>query len=155
MLAVIDDPTDLPRTRPAAAALDLLEAASRFRGRVEGALAPLGLSYARYRLLKELRDGKDPCVGTRAPGQRDVPRRSDVRQLLGALERDGMVRRARPDDVDRSTAGVALTALGAAALRWGGFRLEAVVDEFGAAFEAHDAARLEALLTRLEPAPRS
>ena len=115
----------------------------KLRRRVDAALADVGLSLARHRLLAMVGD-HGPCRLTDIASHFAFAPRS-VTEAVDALERDGLVMRV-PDPHDRRAKRVSLTETGQDALRVAGARRQAVVE---AAFEELDEAQrgqLQALL---------
>lgn len=88
----------------------LLEVALGLRGRLEEALQTVGLSAAKYQVLKQLAEGGEPlALGELAAGQRCAA--SNITQLVDRLEADGLVRRV-DEPTDRRSKRAELTTLG-------------------------------------------
>jgi len=119
-----------------------LRTASRFYGRVESALSPIGLSYAQYRLLERLggtgNDGRgaDPSWSGRAVSEAD--------ESLRALEREGLVQTHAA--ADGGAPQVELTPWGESRLLVASERLRGVVAEFTGALGESEAVGLHRLL---------
>src|SRR5213080_1838140 len=105
-------PRKRSRRAPAADVLvfSLLGAAGAVEARLEAAVSPLGLSLAKLGLLRLLAEAKQPLpLSALAQHQRCV--RSNITQIVGRLEKDGLVRR-RADAADRRSVRAALTPAG-------------------------------------------
>src|SRR5256714_5579722 len=109
---MIDRPRKLSRRARAADVLvcALRGAAGAVEARLEAAVSPLGLSLAKLGLLRLLAEAKQPLpLSELAQHQRCV--RSNITQIVGRLEKDGLVRR-RADADDRRSVRAALTPAG-------------------------------------------
>jgi MarR family transcriptional regulator, organic hydroperoxide resistance regulator len=113
----------------------VLEAANVVAGRLEDALATVGLSMAKYGVLAELADTDDPlALGELAEMQSCV--RSNMTQIVDRLEREGLVRRV-DDPADRRIVRAELTPAGEERQREGARQVKRVEREFlGALSEA-------------------
>lgn len=132
---------------PGAVLFSLLEAAHRVQLRLDDALAAVGLSLAKYRVLSELaRAGGPPMLSELAAGQGCV--RSNMTQLVDRLEADGLVRRVS-DPADRRAVRAALTPLGEERQAAGTRRLEKVQAEIAASLSEADRAALGRALSVL------
>jgi DNA-binding MarR family transcriptional regulator len=122
-------------TRPEKAAdrvmSSLLEVARAVGQRLEDALTSVGLSTAKYGVLKQLVEaGRPLALGELAEFQCCV--RSNMTQLVDRLEADGLVRRV-DDPADRRVVRAELTALGHQRQREGARQANRVEEEFAAA----------------------
>src|SRR3989442_9362547 len=101
-----------PRRPPAPDVLvfALLGAAGAVEARLEAAVSPLGLSLAKLGLLRLLAEAKRPLPAPEL-GQHQRCVRSNITQIVGRLEKDGLVRR-RADADDRRSVRAALTPAG-------------------------------------------
>jgi DNA-binding MarR family transcriptional regulator len=125
----------------------LLEAAHALEGRLEGALGALGLSGAKYSLLRQLARADQPLTLTElAAGQCCV--RSNITQLVDRLEADGLVRRV-DDLADRRSIRAALTAEGREKQLAGAAVVERVQAEVAALVPDRDRAALIRVLSAL------
>lgn len=88
----------------------LLALASSVEGRVDGALAEVGLSLAKVGVLRHLAESDDPLPLSRLSGMCGCVK-SNITQLVDRLEADGLVARV-PDPDDRRSVRAVLTPLG-------------------------------------------
>ena len=88
----------------------LLEAGRAQFARLEEALKPVGLSAAKYRVLAQLAEAKEP-VPLRQLAEEQACVASNVTTLVDRLEADGLVRRI-DDRSDRRSKRAELTRLG-------------------------------------------
>lgn len=121
-----------------------VHAARQLEARLEGDLAAVGLSLARYGILEQLADAPDPlALGELAERLSCV--RSNVTQLVDRLEAEGLVRRVA-DPADRRLVRAELTTAGRERQLAGAERLRRLQAAFGAALAEPDRAALERLL---------
>jgi DNA-binding MarR family transcriptional regulator len=124
-----------------------LDVADRLYERLAMALARVGLSYAKYEVLKHLRDAPEPVtLGALAEGQRCA--RSNITQLIDRLESEGLVRRV-DDPVDRRAIRAELTEEGSVLLEEGATQIDLVRAEFAASFTARERQELGRLLGKI------
>src|SRR5262245_45978459 len=124
-----------------------LDVADRLYERIAEALGRVGLSYAKYEVLKHLRDAGGPVsLSTLAEGQHCA--RSNITQLVDRLETEDMVRRV-DDPGDRRAVRAELTAAGLAQVDDGSTQIDLVRAQFAAAFTAVERAELGRLLARI------
>lgn len=98
------------RPAPDALVFSFLSAADAVEGRLEAAASSAGLSLAKLAILHILAEANEPlALSDLAERQHCV--RSNITQLMGRLEKDGLVRR-RPDPSDRRGVLAALTPAG-------------------------------------------
>ncbi len=116
----------------------LLEVAGTVQARLEGALAEVGLSMAKYGALEQLARCNEPLTLSELASRRQCVR-SNVTQLVDRLEADGLVRRV-DDPADRRAIRAVLTPLG--------------VERHAAGREAIDRLQSE-LAARVPPADRA
>ena len=113
----------------------VLGAGRAVEARLEGVLAPHGLSLAKVGLLRLLATAGEP-VALSELAQHANCVRSNITQLVDRLEKDGLVRR-RPDPADRRSVRAALTPAGERAYAKGSSALAAehqvIVGALGAA----------------------
>lgn len=127
--------------------LAFLRAAQFLEGRLEEAMADVGLSTARFGVLAQLAEAGEPLpLGVLAERLSCV--RSNVTQLVDRLEADGLVRRV-PDPSDRRSVLAELTSDGWTRAGEGAARLAAVQAEFDASLGAADRAALERILVAI------
>lgn len=99
-----------PKVGTANPVFGLLEAARWLEGRLEAAMAEVGLSMAKFGLLKTLAEAGEPKTLTDlALCQQCV--RSNITQLVDRLEAEGLVKRV-DDPADRRSIRATLTPLG-------------------------------------------
>jgi DNA-binding MarR family transcriptional regulator len=124
-----------------------LDVADRLYERVAEALGRIGLSYAKYEVLKHLRDAEGPVsLSALAEGQHCA--RSNITQLIDRLETEGLVRRV-DDPGDRRAVRADLTEAGAAQVEDGATQIDLVRAQFAAAFTAAERLELGRLLARV------
>jgi len=147
MPAQVED--EAARGRTAEATLfTFLDVADQLYERVGAALDRVGLSYAKYEVLRSLRKAEEPlALGCLAEEQSCA--RSNITQLVDRLEADGLVQRV-PDPADRRGVRAELTEEGAAREAEGTTQLNLVLAEFAAAFTGPERAELGRLLGRLK-----
>lgn len=126
----------------------LLEAAHALQARLEGALAPVGLSSAKFAVLSQLAQSGKPLTLSELAG-RVCCVRSNMTQLVDRLEAEGLVRRV-DDPEDRRIVRAALTALGEKKQAEGARQLARVQGEFASALGEEEREALERLLTALK-----
>lgn len=129
-----------------------LRAAQVLEGRLEDALADVGLTTARFGVLAQLA-GAGGALPLGVLAERLSCVRSNVTQLVDRLEADGLVRRV-PDPSDRRSVLAELTEAGWARAVEGAVRVEAVQDEFHGSLGAADQAALERILAAIGQARR-
>jgi DNA-binding MarR family transcriptional regulator len=123
----------------------LLEAAHALEQRLEGALAEVGLSMAKYGVVSQLaRSGEPLALSELATRQSCV--RSNMTQLIDRLEADGLVRRV-DDPADRRSVRAAITRLGEERAAAGARAMKRVEDDFAASIPPRDRATLARMLT--------
>lgn len=142
-----------PATTPAAGLPDqvmfsLLHAAHALEARLEGALAAVGLSMAKYGVLSQLAEAGEPLTLSHLAGRRSCVR-SNMTQLVDRLEADGLVRRV-DDPADRRSVLAALTPLGEERRAAGARQMENVQREFMTSLPEADRAALERALAALK-----
>jgi DNA-binding MarR family transcriptional regulator len=137
-----------PAAPDAAASLfTFLDAADQLYGRIAEALARVGLSYAKYEVLKHLRDSDEPVsLGALAEGQRCA--RSNITQIVDRLEAEGLVRRVN-DPNDRRGVRAELTPAGSTQVDEGDTQIDLVRAQFAASFSVSDRAELGRLLAKI------
>ncbi len=125
-----------------------LDVADQLYERIGAALDRVGLSYAKYEILRSLRESSEPlALGCLAEEQSCA--RSNITQLVDRLEADGLVRRV-PDPADRRGVRAELTEEGAAREAEGTTQLNLVLAGFAASFTGPERAELGRLLDRLK-----
>ncbi len=135
-----------PRRPPAPDVLvfSLLGAAGAVEARLEAAVSPLGLSLAKLGLLRLLAEAKQPLpLSELAQHQHCV--RSNITQIVGRLEKDGLVRR-RADAADRRSVRAALTPAGERAYARGMRALTQEQRAIAGALRTTEAGNLQAIL---------
>jgi DNA-binding MarR family transcriptional regulator len=151
MNEVETDPTTFSR-EPAldagATLFTFLDVADRLFERIAQCLGRVGLSYAKYEILKHLYDsGESVSLGALAEGQRCA--RSNITQLMDRLEAEGLVRRVDDPD-DRRAVRAEITAAGIALVGEGETQIDLVRAQFAASFTAPERIELGRLLSRIE-----
>ena len=132
---------------PDASLFNFLDAADRLYGRVASALSRVGLSYAKYEVLKHLHDAGGPLsLGALAEGQQCA--RSNITQLVDRLEAEGHVRRVDDPD-DRRGVRAEITPSGEALAMEGATQIDLVRAHFAASFSAPERAELARLLAKI------
>jgi DNA-binding MarR family transcriptional regulator len=125
-----------------------LDVADQLYERVGAAMDRVGLSYAKYEVLRCLRRTSEPlALGVLA--ERQSCARSNITQLVDRLESEGLVRRV-PDPTDRRGVRAELTEEGAAREAEGTTQLNLVLAEFAASFTGPERAELGRLLSLLK-----
>jgi DNA-binding MarR family transcriptional regulator len=124
--------------------LEWINAAHQLESRIEGDLAEVGLSLARYGVLEQLAGAPGPLpLGELAERLRCV--RSNITQLVDRLEAEGLARRVA-DPADRRLVRAELTSAGRSRREEGAERLRRLQAAFAAALTERDRAALERLL---------
>jgi DNA-binding MarR family transcriptional regulator len=126
----------------------LLQAAHAIEGRVEEALATVGLSGAKFAVLSQLANAGEPLTLSELAA-RVCCVRSNMTQLMDRLEADGLVRRV-DDPADRRIVRAALTQSGAERQAVGTQHMQRIQTEFTAALPKSDRAALERVLAALK-----
>jgi DNA-binding MarR family transcriptional regulator len=125
----------------------LLDVADRLYGSIAEALGRVGLSYAKFEVLKFLRDANEAVnLSTLAQGQGCA--RSNITQLVDRLESEGLVNREQDPD-DRRGVRAALTPQGADLVDEGVTQIDVVRAQFAASFTARERADLARLLAKI------
>ena len=118
----------------------LLQAAHALEHRLETALARVGLSMAKFKVVSLLADaGESLPLSEIASRQSCV--RSNMTQLIDRMEADGLVRRV-DDPTDRRSVRAAITPLGQERAEAGTRLIKQVEDELAAAIPLDDRAAL-------------
>jgi len=118
----------------------LLQAAHALEHRLETALARVGLSMAKFKVVSLLADaGESLPLSEIASRQSCV--RSNMTQLIDRMEADGLVRRV-DDPTDRRSVRAAITPLGQERAEAGARLIKQVEDELAAAIPLDDRAAL-------------
>jgi DNA-binding MarR family transcriptional regulator len=124
-----------------------LDVADLLYDRISDGLARVGLSYAKYEILKQLQDKGGPVtLGALAEGASCA--RSNITQIVDRLEQDGLVRRVDDPD-DRRSVRAELTEAGEALAAEGTTQLDLVKAQFAASFTAAERVDLARLLAKL------
>jgi DNA-binding MarR family transcriptional regulator len=124
-----------------------LDAADLLYERISDALARVGLSYAKYEVLKLLHDAGEPVtLGGLAEGASCA--RSNITQIVDRLEMDGLVRRV-DDPSDRRSIRAELTESGSAQAVEGTTQLDVVKAQFAASFTTAERLELARLLAKI------
>jgi DNA-binding MarR family transcriptional regulator len=124
-----------------------LDVTEKLYERIAQALARAGLSYAKYELLKHLRDANGSVsLGVLAEAQQCA--RSNITQLIDRLESERLVRRVDDPD-DRRGVRAELTPEGATLADEGTTQIDVVRAQFAACFTAAERAELARLLTKV------
>ena len=127
----------------------LLEAAGAVEGRIESALAEVGLSGAKLAALTQLVEAGEPItLGELAEQCACV--RSNITQLVDRLESDKLVKRV-DDPQDRRSLRAAITPLGRERQALGAKKIEAVRKQLAGALKAIDGDALQRALADLDP----
>ena len=132
---------------PGATLFSFLEVAEQLYAWIAEALGRVGLSYAKYELLKHLQDSKEP-VSLGALAECQGCARSNITQLVDRLELEGLVRRVSDPD-DRRAVRAELTTLGVSQAEEGTTQIELVRARFAATFSGPERAELGRLLAKL------
>jgi DNA-binding MarR family transcriptional regulator len=135
------------QTRGTASLFGFLDVAEQLYERIAQALETVGLSYAKYELLRNLVEAGDAVpLGVLAEGQGCA--RSNITQLMDRLEADGLVRRVNDPD-DRRSVRAELTSLGSAKAQEGSEQIDNVRAEFAATFTSVESRELGRLLDKI------
>jgi DNA-binding MarR family transcriptional regulator len=125
-----------------------LDVADVLYDRISEGLGRVGLSYAKYEVLKHLLDAQGPVtLGALAEGASCA--RSNITQIVDRLESEGLVRRVDDPD-DRRSVRAELTPAGAAQAEEGTTQLDLVKAHFAASFTSAERVVLARLLAKLE-----
>lgn len=124
-----------------------LDAADVWYARVNEALKSVGLSWAKYDLLEQLRQADEP-VHLRLLAECQGCAASNITQLVDRLEAEGFVQRV-DDPEDRRSVRAALTPAGRSLAEDGKTQLDLVRAQFAAAFTGADRAEFARLLGRI------
>lgn len=139
---------DLPPEKGACAfTYHLAHAAQEVEARVERALAEVGLSLAKAKLLRHLHQAKDP-LPLGALAERNSCVKSNVTQLMDRMEAEGLVRRV-PDPDDRRSVRAVITTEGRRKYEAASRVLTAAEQEVLAGFTAAERQQLIEFLERL------
>jgi DNA-binding MarR family transcriptional regulator len=130
-----------------AALFTFLDVADRLFTRISERLASVSLSYAKYEVLKHLRDAGGP-VSLSSLADAQSCARSNITQLVDRLESEGLVRRV-DDPADRRAVRAEITPQGEAQAAEGATQIELVRAQFAAAFTAPERAELIRLLHKV------
>ena len=126
----------------------LLQAAGAVEGRIEGALAEVGLSGAKLAALTQLVEAGEPItLGALAAQCACV--RSNITQLVDRLESEKLVKRV-DDPQDRRSLRAAITPLGRERQALGAKKIEAVRKQLAGALKAIDGDALQRALADLD-----
>ena len=126
----------------------LLEAGRAQFGRLEDALKAVGLSAAKYYVLSQLAEAREPvALRELAQEQQCVP--SNMTTLVDRLEADGLVRRI-DDPTDRRSKRAELTALGREKAAAGAEAVAAVEAAFVESLGPTERLALEKVLSTLK-----
>lgn len=128
----------------------LAHAAQEVEARVEHALAEVGLSLAKAKLLRHLHQSKDP-LPLGALAERNSCVKSNVTQLMDRMEAEGLVRRI-PDPDDRRSVRAQITAEGRRKYEAASRVLAAAEGEVLQGFSAAERQQLVEFLERLRGA---
>lgn len=145
--------TKAPRSAKAAgespdAMFAVLQAAEVLHQRLDSAMGAVGLSMAKFGVLKTLADaGESMALTELAAQQRCV--RSNITQLVDRLEAEGLVKRV-DDPSDRRSIRAALTPLGRERHTAGARALGAVQRELASVGTASDRAAVARVLSALK-----
>ena len=123
----------------------LLEAAHALEQRLEGALAEVGLSMAKYGVVSQLAESGEPLALSELASRQSCVR-SNMTQLIDRLEADGLVRRV-DDPADRRSVRAAITRLGEERASAGALAMKHVEEEFAASIPPRDRAILNRMLS--------
>jgi DNA-binding MarR family transcriptional regulator len=143
-MALHDAATRVPTSRLMFA---VLEAASTLAEHLEGALAAVGLSMAKYGVLAQLAETEDALALSELAEMQSCVR-SNITQLVDRLEREGLVRRVH-DPADRRVVRAELTPAGEERQREGARQVNQVEREFLGALSDADRKALERALRTL------
>ncbi|MFI5207378.1 MAG: MarR family winged helix-turn-helix transcriptional regulator [Gemmatimonadales bacterium] len=126
----------------------LLKAAHALEDRLEGSLAEVGLSSAKFGALNQLVQAKEP-LSLSDLAARVACVRSNITQLVDRLESDGLVRRVSDPD-DRRSVRAEVTPLGRERHSSGATRVEAIQRSFAESIGDSDRDALERVLEVLK-----
>ena len=127
----------------------LLEAAGAVEGRIEGALAEVGLSGAKLAALTQLVEAGEPITLGELAAQCACVMLERT-QLVDRLESEKLVKRV-DDPQDRRSLRAAITPLGRERQALGAKKVEAVRKQLAGALKAIDGDALQRALAELEP----
>jgi DNA-binding MarR family transcriptional regulator len=127
----------------------LLQAAGAVEGRIEGALAEVGLSGAKLAALTQLVESGEPITLGELAAQCACVR-SNITQLVDRLESEKLVKRV-DDPQDRRSLRAAITPLGRERQALGAKKIEAVRKQLAGALKAIDGDALQRALADLDP----
>src|SRR5687768_2739691 len=130
-----------------AALFTFLDVADRLYTRISERLSSVGLSYAKYEVLKHLRDAGEP-VSLSSLADAQSCARSNITQLIDRLESEGLVRRV-DDPADRRAVRAEITPQGHVQVEEGATQIDLVRAQFAAAFTAAERAELIRLLRKV------
>jgi DNA-binding MarR family transcriptional regulator len=126
----------------------LLKAAAAVEQKLESAMSALGLSMAKFGVLRHLAEAGEPLTLTElASCQKCV--RSNITQLIDRMEADGLVKR-EDDPADRRSIRAALTPLGIERQAAGARALAVLQKEVSGLVSASDRAAVTRLVSALE-----
>lgn len=134
-------------TAAQASFFSLLKAAHAIEERLEGSLAEVGLSFAKFGALNHLVTAREP-LSLSELASRVACVRSNITQLVDRLESDGLVRRVS-DPEDRRSVRAEVTPLGRERHSAGAARVEAIQKQFADAISETDKEVLERALNAL------
>ena len=126
----------------------LLKTAHALEDRLEGALAEVGLSFAKFGALSHLVAAREP-LSLSELASRVACVRSNITQLVDRLEGDGLVRRVSDPD-DRRSVRAEVTPLGKERHDAGTLRVRAIHREFAELLGESDREALERALSALK-----
>ena len=141
-------PAPAPVAESPDAMFALLSAAHALEERLEAAMGAVGLSMAKYGVLRALADAAEPLTLTDLASQQRCVR-SNITQLIDRLETDGLVKRVDDPD-DRRSIRAALTPLGVDRQAAGAQALTALQKEVSSLVSASDRAAVTRLLSALK-----
>jgi DNA-binding MarR family transcriptional regulator len=133
---------------PKSVMFSVIEAAHAIEGRLEEALATVGLSGAKFSVLSQLAQAGEPLTLSEL-AVRVCCVRSNMTQLMDRLEAEGLVRRI-DDPADRRIVRAALTELGAERQAAGAKQTRQIQNEVAAVLSTADHAALERALSALK-----
>src|SRR3954468_15107097 len=118
----------------------LIAAAHALESRLETSMADVGLSLAKYGVLKTLAAAREPLTLTELASHQQCVR-SNITQLIDRLEADGFVKRV-DDPADRRSIRATLTPLGREKAAAGERQMSAMLREVSSAVSPDDRAAL-------------
>lgn len=134
---------------PAGATLfSFLDVSERLFSRIAEALKAVGLSYAKYDVLDQLRRAGEP-VSLSVLAQGLGCAASNITQLVDRLETEGLVQRI-DDPEDRRSVRAQLTPQGATQAEEGRTQIDVVRAQFAASFTAAERVELARLLAKIK-----